>query len=315
MTLPTITYGSLTQYFHNVALSHSTGFGPSQISAALSSLLGGGSTGGGFNFGVSPLQQSVGASLSAARGAAATASTNAARFDSVNDGLTQLGHIIGTLAPSSTGSPFGDATTLPPVGSTGLPDTLQGNIDRAQRAVTLPVGGQAQERTAAQVRFNALRGQAQQLVNNLQTLHLTDTNRQHALDTAVADLRAALADNFVDPHRVRALAFSAASTGGATSAGTFDASVQGNPTGNGTPVGRSSARAAADRLAQAVSAARQALAPDRALAHQQVASAQTLVGQFSQLQSQAGNGSFSLGGWSPASLFQFPSSGLLNLFA
>ncbi|MBI3512900.1 MAG: hypothetical protein HY060_02375 [Proteobacteria bacterium] len=316
MTFPAITYGSLTQYFHNAALGHTAAISPSQISSALSAILGGGSTrSGGFNFGVSPLQQSVSASLSAARSAATTASTNAARFDSVNDGLTQLGQIVGTLAPSNTGSPFGDATTLPPVGSTLLPDTLQGNIDRAQRALTLPAGGQAQERTAAQVRFNALRDQAQQLIGNLQTLHLTDANRQHALDTAVADLRSALADSFVDPHRVRALTFSAATTGSATSGGTFDASVQGNPTGNGAPVGRASARAAVDRLGQAVSAARQALAPDRALAHQQVASAQTLVGQFTQLQSQAGNGSFSLGRFNPASLFQFPSSGLLNLFA
>ncbi len=317
MTLPSLTYGALTQYFHNAALGHTTAISPTQISSALITILGGGgsSRSGGFNFGVSPLQQSVNASLSAARSAATTASTNAARFDSVNAGLTQLGQITGTLAPSNTGSPVGDATTLPPVGSTQLPDTLQGNIDRAQRATTLPAGGQAQERAAAQVRFNALRGQAQQLVDNLQTLHLTDANRQHALDAAVADLHAALADSFVDPHRVRALAFSAATTGSATSGGTFDASVQGNPTGNGAPVGRASARAAVDRLTQAVGAAQQALAPDRALAHQQVTSAQTLVGQFSQLQSQANNGTFSLGGWNPVSLFQFPSTGLLNLFA
>jgi hypothetical protein len=135
-----------------------------------------------------------------------------------------------------------------------------------------------------------------------------------------------LAGTASDPNRVRALTFNPATAGSATSAGTFDASVQGNATGVGTPVGRASARAAVDRLGQAISAAQEALAPDRATAHQQVGTAQGLVSQFTQLQNQARNGSFSLGGssgfqtgfgygWNANQLFQFPRSGLLNLYA
>src|SRR4051812_44940606 len=125
MALPPITYGSLTQYFHNVALGHSsTNITAGQIASALTGLLGRSTTGssGGFNFGTGPVQQSIGASLSAARQSLSNASATAQRFDDANAALTQVGQIAGTLAPSSTGSPFGDATTLPAAGTTTLPD-------------------------------------------------------------------------------------------------------------------------------------------------------------------------------------------------
>src|SRR5260221_11550024 len=110
MTLPSITYGSLTQYFHNVALGHSsTSITAGQIASALTGLLGGSSTSsrsGGFNFGTSPIQQSIGASLGAARQSLSNANATAQHFDDVNAALTQVGQIAGTLAPSSTGSPY-----------------------------------------------------------------------------------------------------------------------------------------------------------------------------------------------------------------
>src|SRR5258706_12678384 len=92
MTLPSLTYGALTQYFHNAALGHTTAISPTQISSALITILGGGGStrSGGFNFGVIPRQQSISASLSAARSAPTTSSTNATVFYSVYVGLTQL---------------------------------------------------------------------------------------------------------------------------------------------------------------------------------------------------------------------------------
>ncbi len=334
MALPPITYGSLTQYFHNVALGHSSpGVTAGDIASALTGLLGR-SSAGSFNFGTSPVQQSISASLGAARQSLSNASATAKRFDDVNAALTQVGQIAGTLAPSSTGSPFGDATTLPAAGSTSLPDTLQGNINRAQRAGGLSGAQQSQEQIAAQTRFNALRSQAEQLVDGLQRVQLSDPARQRAFDNAIADLRGALDDSANDPNRVRTLSFASATTGGATSPGTFDASIQGNATGTGAPIGRASARAAVGALGTAITAARNALAPDRAVAHQQVTSAQGVVTQLTQFQTQASTNSLSLGGgatgggYNPVSLFQsplslyqssrnslFPRGGLMNLYA
>src|SRR5258708_39021929 len=78
MPLPSLTYGALTQYFHNAALGHTTAISPTQISSALITILGGGGStrSGGFNFGVSPLQHSITASLSATRRAATTPPTH-----------------------------------------------------------------------------------------------------------------------------------------------------------------------------------------------------------------------------------------------
>lgn len=323
MALPPITYGSLTQYFHNAALGHSTtGITAGQIASALTGLLGRGATSsktGSFNFGTSPIQSSIGASLGAARQSLSNASATAAKFDDVNAKLTQVSQIAGTLAPSSAG-PFGDATTLPAAGSTStLPDTLQGNINRAQRATGLTGTQQTQEQIAAQTRFSALRSQAEGLVDGLSRLQLSDPTRQRAFDNAIADLRGALDDSATDPNRVRQLSFSPATGGSATSPGTFDASVLGNVSGGGTPIGRASARAAVDRLGTAINAARQALTPDRTAAHNAVTSAQGVVKQLTQFQTQANNNALSFGNsgnsYSPVSLFQFPRGGLLNLYS
>src|SRR5258706_6376551 len=113
MPTPPITYTSLTQYFRTSATSRTSGgsggFTVNQISSALTGLLG-----GSVNFGISPLQQSVGANLAAAQQTAATASASAKKFDTASAKLTSLGKIAGTLAPSSGGGPNGDAANLAP---------------------------------------------------------------------------------------------------------------------------------------------------------------------------------------------------------
>lgn len=309
-----LTYTSLTSYYHYAALAQTVPISPGEIADAFGYLLGSprslaGSTsssfGSGYNSGTTAVKSTVTASLTAAQTSASRASATATRLDGVNSALTQLGQIAGALAPLATG-PFGDATTLPAVGTTTLPDTLQGNINRAQRAVALPAGSQqVQEATAAEVRFDALRGQAQQLVGSLQGLHLSNAANQRAFDSAIGNLQAALAGNNLDPTRVQGLSFSAAVGGGATSSGTFDATVS---------TSRATARAAVDQLSHAISAAQAALAPDRSVAHQQLTAAQSVVSQLNNFQSQVNNNSFSLGTGSNGvlQLFQFPSGGLTN---
>jgi hypothetical protein len=307
MSVPVLTYTELTTYFRDVARAQTVPFSVDEISSALGGQLGSTSSNSGFNVGTSPVGSVVTASLTAAQASVSRTSATAARFDAVDSTLSQLGTIVGTLAPSAGGR-FGDATTLPAVGTPTLPDTLQGNIDRAQRAIALPAGPrQAQEETAAQTRFSALRGQAQQLIGSLQGLHLSNAANQHAFDIAVGNLQAALASNDLDASRVRALSFSAATGGGTTSGGTFDAS---------TSAGRAGARTSVDQLNQAIVAAQAALAPDRSTAHQQLLSAQSLVTQFTNLQSQVNNNSFSLGNASTGvfQLVQFSRSGLANFF-
>lgn len=308
MSVPTLTYTELTNYFRDTALAHTVAISPGQISSALGSLLGSTSSSGSFNSGTSQVDSVVKASLTAAQASVSQTSATAARFDAVAATLTQLGGIVGTAAPSASG-PFGDATSLPAAGTPTLPDTLQGNIDRAQRAVALPAGPQKiQEETAAQTRFDALRGQAQQLVAGLQSLPLSSAANQRAFDTAIGDLQAALASNNLDPNPVGVLSFSPATGGGAISGGSFDA---------GTSAGRVGARSSVGLLAQAISAAQAALAPARAAAHQQLSSAQSLATQLTNLQGQVNNHSFSLGNSSTGvlQLFQFPRSGLTDFFA
>jgi len=318
MSGASLTYTALTSYFHNAALGHAApSVSAGEISSALGYLLGSRALGGGFNSGFNSglssgfnsgtgsVRSTVTASLTAAQASVSRASASAGRIDGVNTALTQLGQIAGVLAPSA-GGPFGDATTLPAVGTTTLPDTLQGNVNRAQRAVGLPAGPQQiQEQSAAQLRFNALRAQAQQLVGNLQGLHLSNSANQRAFDTAFGNLQSALASTNLDPNRVQALSFAPATGGGANSGGTFDAS---------TPAGRAGARAAVDQLSHAIGAAQAALAPDRSAAHQQVTAAQSVVTQLTNFQSQVTSSSFSLGnpGNGVLSLLQFPSGGLAN---
>jgi len=307
MSVPTLTYTELTAYFRDAALAHTVAISPGQISSALDDLLGSTSSNGGFTFGTSPVDSAVTASLTAAQASVSQSSATAARFDAADTALTQLGVIVGTAAPSASG-PSGDATTLPVAGTSTLPDTLQGNIDRAQRAVGLPTGRQqVQEETAAQLRFDALRGQAQQLVAGLQSLPpLSSSANQSVFDTAIGALQAALASSAVDPNRVGALSFSPA-TGGGVLGGSFDAS---------TSAGRGGARAAVSQLARAISAAQAALAPARSVVDQQLTSAQSLVTQLTNLQAQVKNSSFSLGNSSTGAftLFQFPRSGLTDFF-